>query len=150
MTTDAVTEGEAIYNQMFEEVVERMYIPTYKTFGGNHRLPPFMVAPSTIKPATTATAAPQSAPTAQGPYAQKHDMTSAAAQAERRRIQEIDQVADAFPAELVQEAKYGKRACSAQELAYRAARAEGKPYSDSSPEYFQARVAIRRLLGSGS
>lgn len=150
MTTDAVTEGEAIYNQMFEEVVERMYIPTYKTFGGNHRLPPFMVAPSTIKPATTAMAASQPAPTSPIPSAQKHDITSAAVQAERRRIREIDQVADVFPAELVQEAKYGKKTCSAKELAYRVAQAEGKPYIDPSPECFRARVEIRRLLGRGS
>jgi len=131
-----------------------MYVPTCKPFGrnmlgGGLRRPPSVVVPSTIKPPTVATAVPQSSPTAPASSVQKHDMTSAAAQAERRRIQEIDQVADAFPAELVQEAKYGKRACSAQELAYRAAQAEGKPYSDSSPEYFQARVAIRRLLGSG-
>lgn len=46
---------------------------------------------------------------------------SAAVQAERKRLQEIDQVAALFSEELVQEAKYGEKVCSAQELTYRAA-----------------------------
>ena len=46
---------------------------------------------------------------------------NAAVQAEQKRLQEIDQVAALFSEELVQEAKYGEKACSAQELAYRAA-----------------------------
>lgn len=132
-----------------------MYIPTHKPFGrsifaGYLRQPPFAVTPPAIKSSTTTTAIPQSAPAAPALSEQKHDAVSAAVQREQRRLQEIDQVADVFPAELVQEAKYGKRACSAQELARRAAVAEGKFYSDSSPEYFRARVEIRRLLRSGS
>lgn len=54
-----------------------------------------------------------------------------AVQAEERRLQEIDAVAALFPDELVQEAKYGEKKCSAQELAYRAAQkaaAQGKAF----------------------
>ena len=42
--------------------------------------------------------------------------------AERARIKEIDEVASLFPADMVTEAKYGETACSAQELAFRAAK----------------------------
>lgn len=42
---------------------------------------------------------------------------------ERRRMQEIDEVASQFDAELVREARYGETACSVQELTYRAAKA---------------------------
>jgi len=42
-------------------------------------------------------------------------------QAERRRIQEIDAVASLYDAETVRAAKYGENACTAQEMAYRAA-----------------------------
>lgn len=51
---------------------------------------------------------------------------NAAVQAEERRMQEIDEVSALFDDELVQEAKYGDRKCSAQELAYRAAQAAAK------------------------
>lgn len=49
--------------------------------------------------------------------------SASAVQAERSRLQEIDAVAGLFSAEMVNEAKYGENACSAQELAYRAAQA---------------------------
>lgn len=49
------------------------------------------------------------------------EAVSAAVQVEQERLQEIDQVASLFDDALVQEAKYGETACSAQELAYRAA-----------------------------
>lgn len=49
-----------------------------------------------------------------------------AVQAEERRLQEIDAVAALFSDELVQEAKYGEKKCSAQELAYRAAQKAAK------------------------
>ena len=49
--------------------------------------------------------------------------SASAVQAERTRLQEIDAVACLFSAEMVTEAKYGENACSAQELAYRAAKA---------------------------
>lgn len=45
---------------------------------------------------------------------------------ERTRLREIDEVADLFSAELVNEAKYGEHPCNAQELAYRAAVAARK------------------------
>jgi len=44
-----------------------------------------------------------------------------AVQAEQTRLQEIDNLAGLFSADLVREAKYGEKACSAQELSYRAA-----------------------------
>jgi len=49
-----------------------------------------------------------------------------AVQAEERRMQQIDEVSALFSDELVQEAKYGAKKCSAQELAYRAAQAAAK------------------------
>lgn len=49
--------------------------------------------------------------------------SASAVQAERTRLQEIDAVAGLFSAEMVTDAKYGENACSAQELAYRAAKA---------------------------
>lgn len=45
---------------------------------------------------------------------------------ERTRLREIDEVAELFSAELVNEAKYGEHPCNAQELAYRAAVAAKK------------------------
>lgn len=45
----------------------------------------------------------------------------AAVSAERRRLEEIDQIAGLFNAEMVHEAKYGATACDARELAFRAA-----------------------------
>lgn len=51
---------------------------------------------------------------------------SEAVQAERDRLASIDEVATLFDADLVQSAKYGEDACSAQELAYRAARKAAK------------------------
>ena len=49
-----------------------------------------------------------------------------AVQAEERRMQQIDEVSALFSDELVQEAKYGAKKCSAQELTYRAAQAAAK------------------------
>lgn len=46
-----------------------------------------------------------------------------ASQNERRRLSEIDEVANLFDSALVQEAKYGDTACDARELAFRAAKA---------------------------
>lgn len=43
------------------------------------------------------------------------------AAAERKRLQEIDAIAALYDPALVQEAKYGEKPCTAQELAYRAA-----------------------------
>jgi len=46
---------------------------------------------------------------------------TAAKEDERKRLQDIDKVANLFDAALVQEAKYGEKPCDAKELAYRAA-----------------------------
>jgi len=50
----------------------------------------------------------------------------AAVQAERQRLQEIDALASLYDKEIVQAAKYGDTACTAQEMAYRAAQAAAK------------------------
>lgn len=49
---------------------------------------------------------------------------NAAVQAERKRIQDIDAIAGLYDYETVQAAKYGENACTAQEMAYRAAQKE--------------------------
>lgn len=46
---------------------------------------------------------------------------SAAVEAERNRLAEIDKIANLFSDEMVNEAKYGENACTAEQLAYRAA-----------------------------
>lgn len=51
------------------------------------------------------------------------DAVNAAVQAEQNRIREIDEVACLYSEEMVAEAKYGAKACSVQELTYRAAKA---------------------------
>lgn len=59
------------------------------------------------------------------------EAVNAAVQAEQARLAEIDEVASLFDAEMVNEAKYGENACSASELAYRAAKAaavQGKAF----------------------
>lgn len=50
------------------------------------------------------------------------EATDNAVNAERHRLAEIDEVASLFDDELVKAAKYGENACTAQELAYRAAK----------------------------
>jgi len=49
------------------------------------------------------------------------NIVAEAVAAEQKRIQEIDAIAGLFDSELVTQAKYGDTACTAQELAYRAA-----------------------------
>ena len=49
-----------------------------------------------------------------------------AAEAERRRIQEIDAISALYDDETVRAAKYGEHACTAQEMTYRAAQAAAK------------------------
>ena len=51
------------------------------------------------------------------------DAVNAAVQSERNRIREIDEVACLYSEEMVREAKYGEKACTAQQLAYNAAKA---------------------------
>lgn len=67
-------------------------------------------------PATPAAppAAPPAVPAAQ-------DTTPDPVKAERQRIQEIDALSSLYDAETIQAAKYGENACTAQEMAYRAA-----------------------------
>lgn len=50
-----------------------------------------------------------------------NDARAEAQQQERDRIAAIDEIAATIPSEMVAEAKYGAKACTAQELAYRAA-----------------------------
>lgn len=50
-----------------------------------------------------------------------NDARAEAQQQERDRLAAIDEIADTIPSEMVAEAKYGAKACTAQELAYRAA-----------------------------
>jgi len=52
--------------------------------------------------------------------------TADAVENERKRLSDIDEVAGVFDDALVSEAKYGKTACTAQELAYRAAQTAAK------------------------
>lgn len=49
-----------------------------------------------------------------------NENVNAAVEEERNRIAAIDAVAELFDSELVREAKYGKEACTAEELAIRA------------------------------
>lgn len=54
------------------------------------------------------------------------EAVNAAVQAEQKRIREIDDVACLYSEEMVREAKYGEKACTAQELTYRAAKEAAK------------------------
>lgn len=53
-----------------------------------------------------------------------------ATEAERNRIKEIDEIASLYSDEIVQEAKYGEKACSAQEMTFRAAKEAAKKGKD--------------------
>lgn len=53
--------------------------------------------------------------------AESDSVVKQAAEKERNRIAEIDKIAGIFNDDVVNEAKYGDKACSAQEMAYRAA-----------------------------
>lgn len=74
-------------------------------------------APAAAEPAASQTATAQ-------PAAQMAEDDPA--QMERKRIQDIDALASQFDAETIQEAKYGPDACTAQEMAYRAAQKAAK------------------------
>ena len=54
------------------------------------------------------------------------DAIESAVQAERKRMQGIDEIACLYPDDLVRDAKYGENACSAAELALRAAQDAAK------------------------
>ena len=69
------------------------------------------------------------------------DAVSAAVQAEQKRIQEIDELSVLYDAETVKAAKYGENACTAQEMAYRAAQKaakKGKKFLDDLDEDLKA------------
>ncbi len=53
--------------------------------------------------------------------AKANETAAKAVEAERKRIAEIDEIAALYSPELVEAAKYGEKACTAQELSYRAA-----------------------------
>lgn len=52
--------------------------------------------------------------------------TAKAAEAERKRLSEIDDIAALYDDETVHEAKYGEHPCTAQEMAFRAAQSAVK------------------------
>lgn len=67
--------------------------------------------------------------------------SDAAITAERTRLQEIDSIAGLFDAEIVREAKYGDKPCTAQEMAYRAAvqnAQQGKKFLNDAQEDYKA------------
>ena len=53
-----------------------------------------------------------------------------AVQAERQRLAEIDEISALYSTDVVQAAKYGDNACSAQEMAFRAAKEAAKNGQD--------------------
>lgn len=57
--------------------------------------------------------------------------TRTAVEAERKRIEEIDSISSLYDDETVKEAKYGKTACTAQELAFRVAQNAAKKGKDT-------------------
>lgn len=77
-------------------------------------------APAAPAAANTKTAV-EPANTNEGGQTPMANETNAAVSAERHRLEEIDQIAGLFNAEMVHEAKYGATACDARELAFRAA-----------------------------
>lgn len=78
------------------------------------------LAEALMAEAKAAVSAPAAGGTPPAPPAGADDI-GAAVQAEQRRIQEIDELAGLYDAETVKAAKYGENACTAQEMAYRAA-----------------------------
>ena len=89
--------------------------------------------------AVSASGSPAAPPPA-GPAAQNQAATDPV-QAERTRIQEIDALAGLYDEETIQAAKYGENACTAQEMAYRAAQKaaqQGKKYLDNMGDDYKA------------
>lgn len=64
--------------------------------------------------------------------------------AEEKRIREIDEIACLFDPKTVNAAKYGPNACTAQEMAYRAAVKAAE--SGINPKMAEAKAAVRALL----
>lgn len=63
---------------------------------------------------------------AQAAASQDAGAVSAAVEAERKRIAEIDEIAALYDDETVREAKYGENPCTAQEMAFAAAKKAAK------------------------
>lgn len=74
-------------------------------------------ARAAVKASGAAATPPSPATTPAAPSAGADDP----ARAERARIQEIDAVAQLFPSDVVQAAKYGDHPCTAKEMAYQVA-----------------------------
>lgn len=81
-------------------------------------VPPAATSTTPAAPAQTAAPAAATTPAAPATATAGDDPVAA----ERQRIQEIDAMASLFDAETINEAKYGEHACTAQEMAYRAAK----------------------------
>jgi ATP-dependent protease ClpP protease subunit len=94
-----------------------------------------------VKAAASANAATPSTPATAQPNAE--DILAA----ERKRIQEIDEIAAMInDADLVREAKYGENPCSAQELAFRAMKKQakqGEQHLDNTAKDYQASNAAK-------
>lgn len=64
--------------------------------------------------------------------------------AEEKRIREIDEIACLFSPETVEAAKYGPDACTAQEMAYRAALKAVE--SGINPKLAEAKAVVKAML----
>lgn len=89
--------------------------------GRQFHLAPGMFAPDSIP--TVDQPAPKTREKEEGGSSMNEAQTQDSIKAERKRIQEIDAIASLYDSALVEEAKYGETACTAQELAYRGAQA---------------------------
>lgn len=58
--------------------------------------------------------------------AENASAVTSAVDAERQRLAEIDEIASLYDPDLVREAKYGEKPCSAADLAFRAAKEQAK------------------------
>lgn len=87
----------------------------------NPELAEQLMAEARAAVSTSGQAPAAAAPAAPAPQVTPRTAEDDPAQAERKRIQDIDALASLYDAEAIQEAKYGDHPCTAQELAYRMA-----------------------------
>ena len=87
----------------------------------NPALAEALMAEAKAAVSASGTAAPIPAPTVTPAPAPQSNGGDDLAQAERKRIQEIDALAGLFDAETINAAKYGDHLCTAQEMVYQAA-----------------------------
>ena len=147
--TTYMTGREAVEKGFADELIEEEPVAIAASANGrvlfakgrSYRLPAGVFAPDSIPTVTPAAQAADEANIqtavaveggnpmtlaeflAQNPDAQA-ELSGSVAEAqkkERERVAEIDKIAHLFPAEMVQEAKYGATACTAEQLAYRGA-----------------------------